>query len=99
MSEEENRVCQGQWTEKQCIAENKVSIMCVICKHSVSVPKERIFGRHFETKHSDFNQNYSVEFRKQNVPSLIQTLKVQHTIFKKKKNFTDYSEPAVEVSL
>jgi len=40
------------------------SILHLICKQSVSFPKGHTLRRHFVTKHSDFNQKYSGEFRK-----------------------------------
>jgi hypothetical protein len=62
--EEENTVFQEQWTEKNCFVGNKGSIICVICKQSVGMPKEYNLRQHFETKHSNFNEKYSGEFRK-----------------------------------
>jgi len=40
--------------------------------------------RHSESKHSDVNQKYAGESRKQKVASLVQTLKVQQNTYKKK---------------
>jgi len=37
----------------------------MICKQSISILKEYNLRQHFETKHSDFNQKYSGDFRKQ----------------------------------
>jgi hypothetical protein len=82
--EEDNSAFQKQWTEKLCFVENKHSIICVICKQNVKISEELSLRRHLETKHSDFNQKYSGEFRKQKVTSLVQILKVQQNIFFKK---------------
>jgi len=49
-SDEENRIFQERWRENYCSAENKCSIICTICKQSVSVPKDNN-SRHIQTKH------------------------------------------------
>jgi hypothetical protein len=50
---------------------------------------------HFVTEHSDFNQKYSGEFRKQKVASLVQALKVQQNIL---KEYSVSSKQAIKVS-
>jgi hypothetical protein len=46
------------------------------------MPKKYKLTPYFASPPSDFNQKYSAEFRKQEVPSQVQALKVQQ-IFKK----------------
>jgi hypothetical protein len=49
----------------------------MICKESVSGPKEYKLRCQCETECSDFNQKHSGEFRKQKVASLVQALNAQ----------------------
>jgi hypothetical protein len=58
MLEEENK----QWTEKYWFLESKNSIICMICKQILSIPKECNLRLHFEINHFDFNQKYSKVF-------------------------------------
>jgi hypothetical protein len=84
-------VFQWQWIEK---AENKGSIICVICKQSVSLPNEYNLRRHPEPKYSDFNRKYSGKLRKQKATSLVQAMKVQQNI---KKKSSDSSNKDLEL--
>jgi len=47
--EEEKWVFKARCSEKLCYVKNKGSILCVICKQNVRVPKEHNLRRHFET--------------------------------------------------
>jgi hypothetical protein len=53
----------------------------MIHKQNVGLPNDYSLGRHFETKHSNFNENYLEDFRKQEIASLVQALKVQQSTF------------------
>jgi hypothetical protein len=74
-------------------AQNESSMfICFIRKQSISIPQEYSLRQHFETKHSVFKKKSSREFRKQKVVYLIQALKVQQNITKRK------AQQALEVS-
>jgi putative ubiquitin-RnfH superfamily antitoxin RatB of RatAB toxin-antitoxin module len=93
--EDEKRVFQEQWTEKFCFIEHKGNIICIICKATIAVPKDYNLKRHFQSKHSDFDEKYSGTLRTQKITSMVQLLQAQQDIFKK---CNESAEQAVEVS-
>jgi len=48
------------------------------------MPIEYNWRQYSKTKHSYFNQKYSVQFRKQKITSLIQAMEVHQNILKKR---------------
>jgi hypothetical protein len=53
----------------------KRSSICMMCKQSISIPKEYNLRWHFEIEHLDFNHKYSGKFGKQKIEFLVQALK------------------------
>jgi len=65
--DEENRALQEQRTEKWCFVENKVCIMCLMCKQSVSVPKDDILKVNIQISATNILRN--LEIKKSNFRS------------------------------
>lgn len=54
--EDENRQFQDIWTEKYFFISSHNKSVCLICKSSVSIPKEYNVKRHYETQHHTFTK-------------------------------------------
>ena len=65
--EGEKRVFQEQWSEKFYFIEHKGNIIYFICKAIIAVPKDYNLKRHFQSKHSDFDEKYSGALRTQKI--------------------------------
>lgn len=92
--EDENRQFHHIWTEKYFFISSHNKIVCLICKSSVSIPKEYNVKRHYETQHPTFAK-LTGENRTQRISTLQRELIGQQSMFTKP---IQDAETATEVS-
>lgn len=91
---DEHRCFNDDWTDKYCFVSSNGKCVCLICRESLSVPKEFNIKRHYESKHAKFAE-FSGELRKFKINNLRKQLTGEQNIFAK---VTSHGEAATKAS-
>lgn len=91
----EHRQFQERWTSQYFFVEFCGNAICLICKEKLAVFKEYNLRRHYSTKHSEHDEKYKGDDRRQRAEQLQKGLLSQQELFHKASKDAD---AAVEAS-
>jgi hypothetical protein len=78
----ENRAFNPEWTNKYLATFRRDKILCLVCRETLSAPKEFYIRRHFEAKHPDLAK-LDVSERQIKASNLLKHLSEEQSFFKK----------------
>uniref|UniRef100_A0A0K2TDA8 General transcription factor III repeat domaincontaining protein 2like [Oreochromis niloticus] n=1 Tax=Lepeophtheirus salmonis TaxID=72036 RepID=A0A0K2TDA8_LEPSM len=87
--EDESRVFNKERTAKCYFTKFGNKVVCLLCIEYVVVSKEYNITRHDQTKHANFEQNFTSEERKQRCQELVNKLNKRQTVFTKQSTIQD----------
>ena len=83
--ESEHRKFNSSWTDKYCFTMVKEKILCLICRETITIPKEYNLRRHYESLHNEFSL-LSPDEKQLKLKKLLSNITAEQNFFKVKKS-------------